>query len=54
MKYKVTNLKGKNTTWSGVLESWEGCYCSRTFKEFSFESDTRPTKEQIITYVANS
>lgn len=53
MKYKIVGLKSKNATWTGVLEMWQGCYCSRELTSFSIESDTRPTKEQILTYVLN-
>ena len=53
MNYKVTGLKSKNATWTGVLEMWQGCYCTRELTHFSIESDTRPTKQQILTYVLN-
>lgn len=52
MKYKVINLRFENDMWTGVLESWEGCYCSRNFNEFSIEGSIKPTLKEII-YAAN-
>lgn len=54
MPYRIQNLTRKGNTWTGTLEYWEECYCSKTSTEFSIEQETQPTLKEIIYEVGSS
>lgn len=48
MKYIITNLTKNNDNWSADVEYWQNCRCNSQKKTVYIESDTKPSKLEVL------